>query len=108
MATDHRLPDLIRVLAPSGVAALNILGRTIHSALGLPIDSEFVELRGSRLARFQQTWSGVHFITIDEKSMLGLRTLAQIDARLQQMKPDHSPLGGFNDALVGGFAEDLL
>ena len=46
MASDCGLPDPIRVLAPSGVAALNILGRTIHSALGLPINSNFIELKG--------------------------------------------------------------
>jgi len=55
MVTDHGLPDSIRVLAPSDVAALNI-----HSALGLPVNSDFIELKGFRLARFQQACSGVH------------------------------------------------
>ncbi|KAF8502071.1 hypothetical protein F5888DRAFT_1608152, partial [Russula emetica] len=35
IAIDRGHPDPIRVLAPPGVAALNIFGRTIHSALGL-------------------------------------------------------------------------
>jgi hypothetical protein len=54
MAIDHDQPDPILVLAPSGVAALNIHGRTIHSI-------------------------------IDEKSMLGQRTLAMIDSRCRQI-----------------------
>ncbi|KAJ7769637.1 hypothetical protein DFH07DRAFT_714431, partial [Mycena maculata] len=37
MATARGEPDPIRVLAPSGVAAFNIRGRTAHSALGLPV-----------------------------------------------------------------------
>lgn len=38
MACDRGEPDPIRVLAPSGVAALNIRGTTIHSALSLPLN----------------------------------------------------------------------
>ncbi|KAJ7434964.1 hypothetical protein B0H11DRAFT_1756738, partial [Mycena galericulata] len=37
MAAEHGEPNPIRVLAPSGVAAFNIRGRTAHSALGLPV-----------------------------------------------------------------------
>ena len=105
LAELNGLPDPIRVVAPSGVAALNIFGRTIHSALGLPINREFVPLAGSRLAAFQLLWKGVHFVIIDEKSMLGLRLLAQVDSRLRQMKPADKPLGGFHVALFGDFAQ---
>jgi PIF1-like helicase len=38
LADEHAAPDPIRVLAPSGVAALNIHGRTVHSSLALPIN----------------------------------------------------------------------
>jgi hypothetical protein len=79
--------DPIRVIAPSSVAALNIFGRTIHSALGLPINRDFVPLSGSRLAAFQVLWKGVHFVIIDEKSMVGLHMLALVDLWLRQMKP---------------------
>ncbi|CAK5270705.1 unnamed protein product [Mycena citricolor] len=90
LAAEHDQPDPIRVLAPSGVAAFNIRGRTIHSALGLP-----------------EQWRGAHFVIIDEKSMLGLRTLSQIDSRLRQILPHRSNnvFGGLNLALVGDFAQ---
>jgi hypothetical protein len=104
-AVEHGQSDPIRVIAPSGVAALNIFGRTIHSALGLPINRDFVPLAGSRLATFQELWKDVHFVVIDEKSMLGLRTLALIDSRLKQLKPSDNPLGGFHVALFGDFAQ---
>jgi hypothetical protein len=104
MSTAHDKPDPIRVLAPSGVAAFNIRGRTIHSALGLPVNTAFVPLSGSRLATLQEQWRG---IIIDEKSMLGLRILAQIDSRLRQLRPYHAGdiFAGLNLALVGDFAQ---
>ncbi|KAJ6469347.1 hypothetical protein C8R45DRAFT_1105213 [Mycena sanguinolenta] len=43
--------DHVRVLAPSGAAALNINGKPIHSALGLPVNSDFLPLTGALLAR---------------------------------------------------------
>ena len=105
MADEHGAGDPIRVLAPSGVAALNLHGRTVHSLLGLPINTEFVALRGGRLASFQELWQGVLFVIIDEKSMLGLRALAQIYARLRQIIPSDSRFGGLNVALGGNFAQ---
>lgn len=106
MAEDNGLPDPIRVLAPSGVAALNIHGRTLHSALGIPI-TVFSRLVGSRLATLQLQWKGVHFIIIDEKSMVGLRLLAQTDSRLRQIFPQAAdqPFGGVSVALFGDFAQ---
>lgn len=106
LADLHDQPDPIRVLAPSGVAARNICGRTLHSGFSLPING-FSALSGSRLAAMQLLWEGVHFVIIDEKSMLGLRSLAQIDSRCQQLFPGHTntPFGNLNVALVGDFAQ---
>ena len=74
------MPSPIRVVAPSGVATLNISGRTIHSAFSLPINNvnEFVRLAGSRLANHQLLWEGVQFVIFDEKSMIGARTLVSL------------------------------
>jgi hypothetical protein len=106
LASQHGHPNPIRVLAPSGVAALNIHGRTLHSGFGLPLNG-FVPLTGSRLANMQLLWEGVYFVIIDEKSMLGLRTLAQIDLRCRQLFPQFAnrPFGNISVALVGDFAQ---
>ena len=97
----------IRVLAPSGVAAWNISGQTIHSALGLPANNmgSLPPLSGSRLSSLQQQWKGTHFVIIDEKSMLGQRLLAKIDSRLRQLRPLDQPFGGYHMALIGDFAQ---
>jgi ATP-dependent DNA helicase PIF1 len=106
LAGSHGRPDPIRILAPSGVAALNVHGQTLHSGFGLPING-FGPLSGARLANMQLLWQGVHFVIIDEKSMLGLRSLAQIDSRCRQLFPQHAgvPFGKLNVALVGDFAQ---
>jgi ATP-dependent DNA helicase PIF1 len=107
MADAHEELNPIVVLAPSGVAALNIRGRTIHSALCLPINCAFSRLTGARLAALQVQWAGIHFAIIDEKSMVGQRTLAMIDSRLRQVLPRNSdiPFANINLALVGDFAQ---
>lgn len=69
-ATEHDELDPILILAPSGMVALNICGRTIHSALSLPLNG-FSLLTGTWLATMQIQWTGIHFIIIDKKSMLG-------------------------------------
>jgi ATP-dependent DNA helicase PIF1 len=106
LASMHHQPDLIRVFALSGVAALNIHGRTLHSGFSLPLNG-FAPLTGSRLANLQLIWEGVYFIIIDEKSMLGLRTLAKIDSRCRQLFPQNvnKPFGNVSVALVGDFAQ---
>ena len=107
MARENDQPDPIRVVAPSGVAALNISGRTIHSAFSLPINNDFVRLTGSRLANHQLLWEGVQFVIFDEKSMIGARTLAQVDWRSRQLCPRAAdkPFSNLNIALVGDFAQ---
>lgn len=105
MATEYGEPDPIRVLAPSGVAALNISGQTVHSACSVPIPPSLTLLSGTRLAVAQQDWKGIHFVIIDEKSMLGCRTLGIVDGRLKQLRPSDLTLGGFHVSLVGDFAQ---
>jgi ATP-dependent DNA helicase PIF1 len=106
MAVSHLQPDPFLVFAPSGVAALNVHGRTIHSGFSLPMCG-FHQLSGSRLAAQQLQWKHIRFVIIDEKSMLGLRTLAQIDSRCRQFFPQHAniPFGNLNVTLVGDFAQ---
>ena len=69
----------LRVTAPTGVAAFNIDGHTLHSLLSLPARSEFKDLEGERLNKLQQSFSEVRYIIINEMSMVGRKTLGQID-----------------------------
>ena len=52
------LKDKLCVTAPTGVAAFNIQGHTLHSLFSLPTKGEFKELEGNRLHELQQSFCG--------------------------------------------------
>ena len=101
------LQDKVRVVAPTGVAAFNIDGNTLHSLLCLPVKGEFKDLQGEQLKRLQQSLETVQYIIIDEMSMVGRKLFGQVDRRLRQIFPQHSceVLGGCSCLLFGDFGQ---
>lgn len=101
------LHDKVRVVAPTGVAAFNVDGNTLHSLLYLPTKVDFKDLEGERLDRLQQSLTGVQYIIIDEMSMVGRRVFGQLDRRLRQAFPNHcnQSLGGCSCLLFGDFGQ---
>ena len=101
------LLDRLRVMAPTGVAAFNVGGFTLHSLLHLPTRGEFKALEGEQLQQLQQCFSGVDYLIIDEMSMLGRKLFGQVDQRLRQAFPHHAgqALGGCSCLLVGDFGQ---
>ena len=91
--------------APTGVAAFNIQGRMIHSLLHLPVKKSFAPLSPTTLSSLQDKFKDCEFLIIDEKSMIGLRTLHQIDQRLRQIYPARQDewFGSLNVLLCGDF-----
>ena len=101
------LQNQLCVAAPTGVAAFNIDGHTLHSLLSLPTRGEFKDLEGERLTKLQQSFSGVNYVVIDEMSMVGRKTFGQVDKRLRQAFPHHSQevFGGCSCLLFGDFGQ---
>ena len=101
------LQDTVKVAAPTGVAAFNIGGSTLHSLLHLPTRGEFKQLEGRSLQQLQESFSGIRFLIIDEKSMVGRKMFGQIDSRLRQAFPHSADqvLGGCNCLLFGDFGQ---
>src|SRR5204862_79856 len=97
----------IVVLAPTGVAAFNIRGTTIHSTLSIPVSSKTFDLNGESLKKLQNRLKGISYFIIDEKSMVGRRMLAIIDIRLRQAFPEqrNQVFGGRSLILVGDFGQ---
>ena len=101
------LQDQVRVVAPTGVAAFNVEGVTLHSFLHLPTRGDFKNLEGEKLHRLQQDLMGVHYIIIDEVSMVGRKLFGQVDQRLCQAFPHMAQvvLGGCSCLLIGDFGQ---
>ena len=50
----------VRVTTPTGVAAFNIEGHTLHSLLTLPVKGEYKDLERERLHQMQQSLASMH------------------------------------------------
>ena len=74
------LKDRLCVAAPTGVAAFNVDGYTLHSLLSLPVKGDFKPLEGKRLQTIQQMLAAVDYIIIDEMSMVGRKMFGQTTA----------------------------
>ena len=84
--------------APTGIAAFNIVGKTLHSLLRLPIKGKKSDLSIATLQSLQGLFRDCRFLIIDEKSMIDLKTLSLIDDQLRAIFPASSdqPFGGLN------------
>ena len=96
--------------APTGVAAFNIQGITLHRALCLPVQhrstSKYMQLSAEKLSVLRQFWNEVNTLIIDEISMVPYETLMQIHLRLNVIKGIEDPnvfFGGLNIIAVGDF-----
>lgn len=97
------------VLAPTGMAAVNVGGKTIHSALQVgfgvldPLDdyaqvgSNFRDLSDRQRDRLRQH----DLLVIDEISMVRSDLLDAIDRRLSEARGNEDPFGGMQVVLVG-------
>ena len=97
--------------APTGNAAFLIGGDTLHSMFKLPIQSstkkELPDLSQDALRDLQSKFKNCKLLVIDEKSMVGLYMLYQIDKRLKEIKSTNSNIlfGGISVILMGDFAQ---
>ena len=65
--------------APTGIAAFNIIGKTLHSLLRLPVKTKKTDLSPGTLQSLQVSFSSCWFLIIDKKSMIDLKTLSLIN-----------------------------
>lgn len=87
------------VLAPTGIAALNVGGQTIHSFFRLPPKPmSFDELVKRRK---QKMYKKIETIIIDEISMVRADLLDSIDILLRLSREDDRPFGGVQMVFFG-------
>jgi ATP-dependent exoDNAse (exonuclease V) alpha subunit len=110
MAAAAHKPNPIFRAAPTGVAAFNFQGKTLHSLLRLPVRKQAAtEVSEGTLQALQALFRDCRFLIIDEKSMVDLRMLSIIDQRLRAIFPRQSdvPFGGLNILICGDFFQLL-
>jgi DNA replication protein DnaC len=106
--TEIKSNSPVLILAPTGVAAFNINGETIHSAFSIPIPiGNNLDITGERLNHLQNRLQNIEYFIIDEKSMVGRKMLALVDLRLRQAFPEqkNQPFGGKSIILFGDFGQ---
>lgn len=98
--------DSTVVLAPTGIAAININGATIHSAFRLPFSIVTKKDWGritEKLERLFSKESPVKRIIIDEVSMVRADVFQAVDQMLRKVRRLNVPFGGLQVIVVGDF-----
>ena len=94
------------VLAPTGIAALNVGGMTIHSAFKLPfhiLQAKDAYNPHKKVVQLFGKHSPVKRILIDEISMVRYDVLFTIDRILKKVRGNKLPFGGLQVITVGDF-----
>jgi ATP-dependent DNA helicase PIF1 len=97
-----KLKNLV-ILAPTGIAALNIGGETIHSFFNFPIEY-FDSSQIDRKWIFSHSLQKLFYLTIlviDEVSMVRADIMDKIDKTLRFARRNNEPFGGVKVILVG-------
>jgi GTPase SAR1 family protein len=90
------------VLAPTGVAALNVNGETIHSFFHFhPNISKNDVLTKARRVKKDSIYNNIDIIIIDEISMVRADLFDYIDIFLRTARKNKSPFGGVQMCLIG-------
>ena len=89
------------VVAPTGVAAVNAGGKTIHSFFGLPLGVlcpwDTGVLNGDKISLVRH----VDTIIVDEVSMVRCDVIDAMDRTLRQARRSSAPFGGVQMVFVG-------
>ena len=102
-------PDKVTMLltAPTGIAAFNLGGGTIHNTFSIGIDVKlpYTPLGEEKVSTVRANLGDLQILVIDEISMVDHNLLAYVHGRLRQIKQtgDHSPFGKVCIVAVGDF-----
>lgn len=87
------------VLAPTGIAALNVRGQTIHSFFGFP--PKFIDPSEIKPRKYRKLYEKLDTIIIDEISMVRADMLDNIDRFLRINRRKDIPFGGVQMIFFG-------
>jgi DNA replication protein DnaC len=111
MRYSGRMPELnpehfcVIVAAPTGKAAFNVFGMTMHSTFKLPptqYSGKLCDLDSGALSSVRKNLLGVKLFIIDEISMVSVKMLYEVDQRLRQIFATSMDFGGRSIIVVSG------
>jgi hypothetical protein len=94
----------VLVMAPTGAAAFEVSGMTLHSALSIPTQQSLHEYRfmdSSKLSEMRSDYKDLKAVFFDEVSLVGKTMLAFVDQRLRQFTGKNNFMGGLHVIFVG-------
>ena len=98
-------PDELKVMkvVPTGKAAFNIGGNTLHSAFQIPANQgfQYTVLDSDRLYTMRNTYRKLKVLFIDDISMVGSGLFNFLNQRLQHIMGSKIAFGGINVIAVG-------
>ena len=104
----ERTPKRMVVLAPTGVAAINAQGQTIHSFFQLPFGPVVPGMKmGEKQSHYKMSKEKKNLIktldllVIDEISMVRCDVLDAVDQELRKYRDKNKPFGGVQLLLIG-------
>ncbi|KID96258.1 ATP-dependent DNA helicase PIF1, partial [Metarhizium majus ARSEF 297] len=109
MAAIAGLRDPVLRAAPTGIAAHNFHGRTLHGLFKIPVKTSpqglSQKLSRSNLCSLQALFKHCKYLIIDEKSMIGIKFLGLLDHRLREIFPARQDemYAGINIFVCGDF-----
>ncbi|CAG8497454.1 9443_t:CDS:2 [Ambispora gerdemannii] len=99
-------PESIAVTAPTGIAAVNVGGMTIHSFSGVGTGDDKVEnllKKIKRRATVQDRWKEIKVLVIDEVSMLDGALFDKLELIARDLRQSQNPFGGIQVIITGDF-----
>lgn len=100
--------SFVFLAAPTGKAAFNIDGNTLHSLFQIPINQQerqFIPLSNDTANTLFSIFINVKVIIIDEISMVGTKLFYYLNFRLQQIFKSDKLFGGISIIVLGDFKQ---
>jgi len=94
----------ILIAAPTGRAAYNVHGNTVHALFAIPPNrslKQYQKLAYGQLNTLRTQLSELQILIIDEVSMVGANMLNCIDQRMQEIFDSNRPFGNISLLFVG-------
>mmetsp|Transcript_33576 Transcript_33576/g.32054 ORF Transcript_33576/g.32054 Transcript_33576/m.32054 type:complete len:659 (+) Transcript_33576:83-2059(+) len=100
--------ESVVITAPTGVAAINVGGCTIHSFAGIGLGegtSTYLKNKVLRNSNALKRWQNCKVLIIDEVSMLSTALFEVLDLIARTAKRSNKPFGGLQLICVGDFMQ---